>query len=58
MDKVVRESVSDVDAVVLVVEPIASVGRQEAELIRQIRNSGVPPCWPSTRLTRLRSQSS
>ena len=42
MDKVVRESVSDVDAVVLVVEPIASVGRQEAELIRQIRNSGVP----------------
>ena len=42
MDKVVRESVADVDAVVLVVEPIASVGRQEAELIRQIRNSGVP----------------
>ena len=42
MDKVVRESVSEVDAVVLVVEPIASVGRQEAELIRQIRNSGVP----------------
>ena len=42
MDKVVRESVSDVDAVVLVVEPIASVGKQEAELIRQIRNSGVP----------------
>ena len=42
MDKVVRESVADVDAVVLVVEPIASVGRQEAELIRQIKNSGVP----------------
>ena len=42
MDKVVRESVSDVNAVVLVVEPIASVGKQEAELIRQIRNSGVP----------------
>ncbi len=42
MDKVVRESVADVDAVVLVVEPIPSVGRQEEELIRQIRNSGVP----------------
>ena len=37
-----RESVSDVDAVVLVIEPIASVGRQEAELLSQIKNSGVP----------------
>src|SRR5699024_11082472 len=27
MDKVVRESVADVDAVLLVVEPIASIGR-------------------------------
>ena len=36
MDKVVRESVGDVDAVVLV------VGKQEEELIRQIKNSGVP----------------
>ena len=42
MDKVVRESVADVDAVVLVVEPLASVGKQEAELIRQIKSSGVP----------------
>lgn len=42
MDKLVRESVSDVDAVVLVIEPIASVGRQEAELLSQIKNSGVP----------------
>ena len=42
MDKVVRESVGDVDAVVLVVEPIPSVGKQEEELIRQIKNSGVP----------------
>ena len=42
MDKVVRESVADVDAVVLVIEPIPSVGKQEAELIRQIKASGVP----------------
>ena len=42
MDKVVRESVGDVDAVVLVVEPIPSVGKQEEELMRQIKNSGVP----------------
>ena len=42
MDKVVRESVADVDAVVLVVEPIPSVGKQEAELIAQIKNARVP----------------
>ena len=42
MDKVVRESVSDVDAVVLVVEPIPSVGKQEAELIRQLKNADMP----------------
>ena len=42
MDKVVRESVADVDAVVLVVEPIASIGRQETELIGQIKASGIP----------------
>ena len=42
MDKVVRESVSDVDAVVLVVEPIPSVGKQEAELIRQLKNVDMP----------------
>lgn len=42
MDKVVRESVADVDAVVLVIEPIPSVGKQESELIAQIKNSGVP----------------
>ena len=42
MDKVVRESVADVDAVLLVVEPIASIGRQESELIAQIAASKIP----------------
>lgn len=42
MDAVVRESVADVDAVMLVVEPIASVGPQEAELISQIRSNRIP----------------
>ena len=42
MDKVVRDSVASVDAVVLVVEPIASVGLQEAELIRQFKGSSAP----------------
>ncbi len=42
MDKVVRDSVASVDAVVLVVEPIASVGIQEGELIKQFKGSSVP----------------
>ena len=42
MVKVVRESVADVDAVVLVVEPIASLGAQEEALIERIKQSGAP----------------
>ena len=42
MDDVVRESVADVDAVALVVEPIPSVGQQEEELIGRIKANGVP----------------
>ena len=42
MVKVVRESVADVDAVVLVVEPIASIGPQEEALIERIKQSGAP----------------
>ena len=39
---VVRQSVADVDAVVLVVEPVAAPGPQERELVKGIRASGVP----------------
>ena len=42
MDKVVRNSVADVDAVMLLVEPIPSVGAQEKALIEQLKKSGVP----------------
>ena len=35
---VVRQSVADVEAVVLVVEPVAAPGPQERELIRSIRH--------------------
>jgi len=42
MVNVVRESVADVDAVLLMVEPIAHLGEQEQELIEQIRASGAP----------------
>lgn len=42
MAEVVRESFSGTDAVVLVVEPIANVGPQEAQLIEYIKNSKAP----------------
>ena len=42
MVKVVNSSVADVDAVALVVEPIAHVGTQEQLLIEKIRSVGVP----------------
>ncbi|MBO4331150.1 MAG: GTPase Era [Oscillospiraceae bacterium] len=43
MVKVVRNSVgSGSDAVVMMVEPIANIGRQETELISMIRSSGLP----------------
>ena len=42
MVKVVKESVADVDAVILMVEPVASVGAQEAALIERIRETRVP----------------
>ena len=42
MVNVVKESVADVDAVVLMVEPIANIGTQEQLLIQQIKASGAP----------------
>ena len=39
---VVRESVADVDAVALLVEPIDNIGRQEEALISHIEKSGAP----------------
>ncbi len=42
MVKVTRESISDVDAVVLLVEPVAHVGIPEQELIAKIKASGLP----------------
>ena len=42
MVKVTRESIADVDAVLLLVEPVAHVGIPEAELIEKIRASHLP----------------
>ena len=43
LDKIVESSVADnMDAVVLMVEPIANVWKQEQALIRMIRSSGSP----------------
>ena len=42
MVKVARQSVADVDGVMLLVEPIPHIGEAEAELIRRIRALGAP----------------
>ena len=42
MVNVVQESVADVDATFLLVEPIPNVGIQEEELLKQIKASGSP----------------
>ena len=42
MVKVVKESVADVDAILLLVEPIPHIGGPEAELIARIKQLGVP----------------
>ena len=42
MVNVVKESVADVDCVLLLVEPIASIGPQEEALIQRLRQTGAP----------------
>ena len=42
MVNVVKESVADVDAVMLLIKPIANIGRQEEELIARIKEARVP----------------
>ena len=42
MVNVVKESVADVDAVMLLIEPIANIGKQEEELIARIKEACVP----------------
>ena len=42
MVHVVKSSIADVEAVILIVEPIANVGIQEKELIAQIKAADVP----------------
>ncbi|MBQ6272954.1 MAG: GTPase Era [Oscillospiraceae bacterium] len=42
MVNVVKESVADVDLVLLLVEPVAAVGPQEEALIQRLKQSGAP----------------
>ena len=42
MDNVVKESITDVDAILLLVEPIASVGTQESILIESMKDAKIP----------------
>lgn len=51
MSEVVKESVCDVDAVLLLVEPVANIGPQEEALISSIQSAGGRPSWSSTKST-------
>ena len=42
MVNVVKESVADVDSVLLLVEPVAAIGPQEEELIQRLKSTGAP----------------
>lgn len=42
MVNIVRESVTDVDCVLLMVEPVAAIGPQEQALIDRLRDAGAP----------------
>jgi GTP-binding protein Era len=42
MVDVVKESVADVDAILLLVEPIDNIGPQEEALMEQLKNAGAP----------------
>ncbi len=42
MQRVVKDSLLDVDAVVLIVEPVARIGKPEAILLERIKASGAP----------------
>ena len=56
MVNVVKESVADVDAVILMVDPIANVGEQEHALLDQIRASGAPAMLVINRLKKMCSR--
>lgn len=57
MVNVVKESVADVDAVMLLVEPIANIGRQEEELIARIKETGVPAILVINKIDTVEKQS-
>ena len=42
MVNIVKESITDVDAVALIVEPVDNIGTQEEVLLGQIKSAGVP----------------
>lgn len=51
MVKVVRESLQQVEAALLLVEPFAHVGEPEKILLQRITEEGLPVCCASTRST-------
>ncbi len=57
MVKVARESVADVDAAVLVAEPVANVGEPERELIGRIQAMGVPAVLAVNKIDTVKKES-
>ena len=56
MDNVVHESIADVDAVLLLVEPIPSVGTQEQLLIQRIQEAKIPAILVINKIDTLESK--
>ena len=53
---VVRQSVADVDAVMLLVEPVPNIGGPEAELIARIKELNVPAVLAVNKIDRVKKE--
>lgn len=56
MVKVVRESVTDMDSVILMVEPIANIGTQEEKLISMLKENRVPSVLVINKIDKIEKQ--
>jgi GTP-binding protein Era len=56
MAKVVKDSMSDVDCIMMLVEPIANVGGPEKELIERIRAHGAPAVLVINKMDRVKRE--
>lgn len=56
MVKMVKDSVTNMDAVIIVVEPIANIGPQEQQLIEMLKHSGAPALLIINKLDTVKSE--